>query len=97
MNTRSKSHYTITLLLNTLSKRTIGCFSYQEAAEKAVPTIECESLYTYLVLEEVPTGVYQLARTVRWYRAAGGNLGHPFWQPCAPPNWARYVNNFSIG
>ena len=77
--------------------RTYGWYSTLEKAvertEKGGDLHEC--LYMFLVIEEVPEGIYSLATVSAWYT---WDLVRNKWvQMENPPVWAENVCNHSIG
>lgn len=72
-------------------------FGYHESERKAMTAAilnegsMCETIYEYLLIEEVAPEVHGAANCVAWYQWAAG------WIPCEAPPWSEGVTNFSMG
>ena len=74
------------------------CFGHFGSLASALKAVESnsgsmqESLYDYLVVEEIDYGIHSLVKDEKWYWWNGTG-----WQACPKPNGLRHIINFAIG
>ena len=77
--------------------RCVGYFSSFEKAEQIVKnnTYDLEeTIYNYIVIENIPEGIYQYDQNAKWYKF---NRNTEKYDPCDKPKEMNHLVGFGIG